>query len=330
MDELLISSWQHVYKGNFSDKCASSAKYITQYRDYIYVDEPCELPQIIGDDLVAACIGYKPSASGMDGIPPQDFAFFNAKGMGWIASILNCIEQGAQWPSDSLHIAAHPEDSLSPMAYRILLVTPSIYRFWGRMRLRHLATWSSKWYLKDMFAGVSGASALDAGYLTALEHEHHALTHTNFCGGTLDLFKCFDQVQKPLLTSLLLLACFPVQVLAAYHRYHQIAQVYHVINGQTGRPHHHECGIRQGCPFSMMFIGIYMSAWIMQMRSYGTTVKARTLADDLLLTTSGNRCLRLFAHTYNATMDQLTAMGGKLAPQKVTHFRLKPIALRVA
>eukprot|EP00973_Karenia_brevis_P018017 2475081-Karenia_brevis.AAC.1 len=46
----------------------------------------------------------------------------------------------------------------------------------------------------------------------------------------------------------------------------------------------------------------------------------RTLADDLLLTTSGSRALTIFRHCFTCTISHLQDMGGKLSPHKSKLF----------
>eukprot|EP00973_Karenia_brevis_P012574 1706378-Karenia_brevis.AAC.1 len=47
------------------------------------------------------------------------------------------------------------------------------------------------------------------------------------------------------------------------------------------------------------------------MSSYGA--KPRTLADDLLITTSGSRALHIFQASFTATITHLIDLGGKLS-----------------
>ena len=64
----------------------------------------------------------------------------------------------------------------------------------------------------------------------------------------------------------------------------------------------------------MLFITILLLPWTIQMESMD--VMPRTLADDLMITVVGNKALTLFARAYNATIEHLQALGGKLAPGK--------------
>eukprot|EP00973_Karenia_brevis_P044146 6116609-Karenia_brevis.AAC.1 len=50
------------------------------------------------------------------------------------------------------------------------------------------------------------------------------------------------------------------------------------------------------------------------MQSLGAT--PRTLADDLLLTTTGSRALNVFKVAFNKTIEHMIDLGGRLSPQK--------------
>ena len=50
-----------------------------------------------------------------------------------------------------------------------------------------------------MYAGVEAQGAEAAAYHTALIAELCKLTHTNFSGGAADIYKCFDQIVRPLI-----------------------------------------------------------------------------------------------------------------------------------
>eukprot|EP00973_Karenia_brevis_P025190 3474774-Karenia_brevis.AAC.1 len=88
--------------------------------------------------------------------------------------------------------------------------------------------------------------------------------------------------------------------------------------GALGQPHKHPCGIPQGCPLSMVFISLYMRAWMVQMQNLRAI--PRTLADDLLLLTRGRRALHLFQHAFSLTIEHLQDLGGKIAPAKSKVF----------
>eukprot|EP00969_Alexandrium_andersonii_P289823 12810097-Alexandrium_andersonii.AAC.1 len=50
----------------------------------------------------------------------------------------------------------------SPMSFRILSILPTVYRLWGRVRVRSLQGWMAKWDSEALFAGTSGKGAEEA------------------------------------------------------------------------------------------------------------------------------------------------------------------------
>ena len=95
--------------------------------------------------------------------------------------MLNLIEDGKAWPSATLHVGAHllckdEDNATSALAYRILLITPALYRLWARLRLKQLAPWIDTWATAAMFAGRKGGSADEGWYLTSLDVEEATIT----------------------------------------------------------------------------------------------------------------------------------------------------------
>ena len=173
--------------------------------------------------------------------------------------MLNAIEEGAPWPTDTVHgkgafLAKDPNDLDDPLKYRILLILPMLYRRWAKLRLKNLGPWVDTWKCDEMFAGTGNNGAEDAWYQTALQFEHAALHQEEITGGTADVFKCFDQVLRKLLYTLLEIGGFPKRILDAYARYMSNLQIYNLVGGSLGMGHKHPCGIPQGCPLSMMLI----------------------------------------------------------------------------
>ena len=81
--------------------------------------------------------------------------------------LLQAIEQGAPWPTDTSQAKAAflsktPESSLDPLDYRVLLILPVLYMRWANLRLRDLGSWVQSWYLPCMYAGAPGVGADDA------------------------------------------------------------------------------------------------------------------------------------------------------------------------
>ena len=156
------------------------------------------------EDLEKAAAESADSAAGGDQWGPADLKKLSKKAYARLAEMFNRIEGGANWPtqmneSRAAFMAKDEDDELNPLAYRVLLMLPAIYRLWGRTRLAHLQPWVAEWTTPEMFAGVEGQGAEEAAYSTALFLEHCHLHHKAFTGGAADIFKFFDQVQRKLL-----------------------------------------------------------------------------------------------------------------------------------
>eukprot|EP00969_Alexandrium_andersonii_P217025 9585747-Alexandrium_andersonii.AAC.1 len=67
-----------------------------------------------------------------------------------IAMLLNVIEMGAGWPAQARHartaiVAKEAGNATDIMQYRMLMLLPSLYRLWARMRVRHVRAWAAQW-----------------------------------------------------------------------------------------------------------------------------------------------------------------------------------------
>ena len=94
--------------------------------------------------------------------------------------------------------------------------------------------------------------------------------------------------------------------------------IYNSIAGALGAPHRRKCGIPQGSPLSVIYQSLYLRAWVVQMKSFGAM--PRTLADNLMLLVTGNQALHIFCYAFTATLDHLTALGGRLSAHKSRLF----------
>ncbi len=64
------------------------------------------------------------------------------------------------------------------------------------LRLRWVEGWIESWRDEAMFSGGSGMGAEECAYLTALEVEHQSLQNQNVSVGSIDIYKCFDQIVR--------------------------------------------------------------------------------------------------------------------------------------
>ena len=135
------------------------------------------------------------------------FSLLSLAVFGRMAQLLNLIECGPRWPNAIMHSKGsfHSKDIdkwFDPLAYRILLIKPCLYRKWVATRHRHLKPWIAEWTLDEMYAGVANVSAEEAWYSNAVDIEWHRLQGIPATGASVDIWKCFDQILKPLLKAL--------------------------------------------------------------------------------------------------------------------------------
>jgi hypothetical protein len=237
--------------------------------------------------------------------------------------LLNGIEHGADWPKHMLPTRAvflnkDPKDITNPLAYRILKITSGWYRKWGSARNRDLALWIKSWDVEHINSGVPEKGAMDAWLQTALHNELNNVSGHDVAGGSIDIFKCFDQINRSLIFKIAKEAGMPMRILNPYMRYiGNIATRYQV--GKTkGAPHCERASIPQGCPFSMTMIALLMVPWIRIMTDLG--VKPRVLADDLMFTTHGDDHRAMTIEAMKISRTYFQDIGAKVADKKCFTF----------
>ena len=169
-----------------------------------------------------------------------------------------------------------------------------------------------------MFSGVHGQGANDAAYKTALLVEECVLKGEDYTGGAADVYKCFDQIQRPLMYEILRKGGMPERVLTPYAKFLEQLEVRNTVVGGIGTPYKRPTGIPQGDPFSMMVTTMMMRPWLVQMRQ--AAVVPRILADDLQILARGPNHLSHFEYAFDATHKHLYDMGARIAPKKSVVF----------
>ena len=106
-------------------------------------------------------------------------------------------------------------------------------------------------------------------------------------GGAVDIYKCFDQILRPVIYKVASLAGMPSSVLNAYERFQENITIRNSVAGGLGQTYTKRTSIPQGDPFSMMFVALVMRPWILEMRNLGA--QGRVLADDILVKARGWR-----------------------------------------
>ena len=270
------------------------------------------------------CTSSKKTAAGLDNWEPAELGMLSLTTFDWLAKLLNMVEDGRPWPdglqhSKAAYLSKDQNRTDDPLAYRVLMILPASYRRWGTLRLKHLQPWTEKWGLPEMYAGVGSQGAEDAWYALAIHIGHLNLLDEDYTGGTVDIAKCFDQINRELVEQLAIRAGMPRGILSAYMRFQEALLVHNSVAGGIGQGFLRRTGIPQGCPLSMLHMALIMRPWIVMQQIDGNFPK--TLADDILLLTTGEeRRLQRFAKGLDATHTYLLDLGAKIAPDKNLNF----------
>ena len=123
------------------------------------------------------------------------------------------------------------------MSYRIIKITSTFYRIYGSVRSRDLEGWTQKWALTNMFAGVPGVGAEEGWYLTQIALETQRLQGKQISAGSIDVFKCFDQLSRKLIYALAKEAGMPRKVVNAYYAYIDNLDVRYQVGRTLGGKH---------------------------------------------------------------------------------------------
>ncbi len=323
VDAILHSVWDKITWGNFDDPKKDALAFCATYYKHIFHAQEHQIHDIQAQDLKNQCKYDIQSAPGLDGWAAADLELLSDKAYQLLADMLNTIEMGAPWPKAMLatravFLAKDENDTQNPLAYRILKITSGLYRKWGSLRMRQLQSWVELWDDEALHAGVPGKGAIDGSLKTALQVEQAMANHKLVAGGSIDVYKCFDQINRQLIYLLAEKAGMPMRILNAYSSYLENMEVRFQVGGTIGTPYHDRASIPQGCPFSMAMVALLTRPWISLMRQTG--VIPRCLADDLLILAIGNKHQSRYIQAMNQSKQYFQDIGAKIAERKCFSF----------
>ena len=224
-----------------------------------------------------------------------------------------------RWPRQitNAHATCIPKESQAshdPLANRVLLTMSQIYRQWASMRLKHLAPWIHRWALPQMYAGVLGQGAEQAWWQPSLCSEHWGTKQTQATGGATDIYKCFDQIVRPVVCTMARVAGIPKRILTPYVSIMEALRIRNSLTVGYGALHTRQRGIPQGCPFSMTLTALMVRSCIIQVQKRGAI--PRVLVDDLHLVAVGEKHYENYMKAIRDTHMFITTVGGRIAPSK--------------
>ena len=109
--------------------------------------------------------------------------------------------------------------------------------------------------------------AADGWHKTAL-HIEQAITNKQLvAGGSIDVFKCFEHVNRELIYLLAQRAGMPSRNLTAYKSYLEGMEIHFQVGKAIGVQHKDRASIPQGCPFSMAMVALLTKPWLSVMHN---------------------------------------------------------------
>jgi hypothetical protein len=219
IDDIIHDVMGGITDGNSKDIRKTVLEFQEQYRQYMHKSKPFEVKEIVYEEFRELCLKGGDSAPGLDGWSNKDLALLSDGAIRLMVDFLNAIEKGAPWPETmrqtrAVFLSKDPDDTANPLAYRALKITSSIYRKWATYRNRTLEDWVMSWQDKAMNSGIPGKGGTDAWYHTALHVELQRLSGQEVSGGSVDIYKCFDQINRDLLKEIAITAGMPERVVA--------------------------------------------------------------------------------------------------------------------
>ena len=116
--------------------------------------------------------------------------------------------------------------------------------------------------LPEINAGVPDKSAIDAWYKTAILIEEALLKQLKVARVSVDVLKCFAQINREIVRKVAQKAGMPIRILDAYFKYIDNLNIRFQYGDKVGKAHKRRCSIPQGCPFSMTMVALMFVPWV--------------------------------------------------------------------
>jgi len=327
LDEVLRFVGKTIFDGNHKDLKKDAKHFMKNYGDKAHESVPFQVGDIHWKELAETCRNGQDSAPGLDGWHASDLKFLSDQCFIYLAIMYNNIEGGASWPKDMLitrgvFLSKDPNKTEDPNMYRCLKITSIFFRKWGSNRMGCLKQWIAQWDHDAINAGVPGKSAQDAWYRLAIKIEEALANGEDIAGASVDVYKCFDQINREVVREVATQAGMPPRILEPYLRFLDDLVIRFQTGKDIGQPHKHRCSIPQGCPFSMMIVALIFIPWINHVKAPG--VEPRVLADDLLILTTGDMCRANVIKALKDSKAFFQSIGARVADNKCFTFAYDP------
>ena len=277
-----------------------------------------DLPPLTGDMLSEVVRRKKVFAGSLDGWGWRELKALPAPWFDGLARILCLVETNGVWPAGLVdaYIAMIPkvDGDATPLGQRPLCVLPIVYWVWASARMMQLEPWFKSWVHDSVFSAGKGRSAVEAWFSTALDIQERLV------GGVeddvhlfvADVVKSFDTVDRGVLDRVLSSLGLPACFRHTYFEYPSKVRVRFKLAAGLGEPWTRDCGIPQGCPWSMMFIVALYLPWCRYLHEL-PEVTPQLYADNLKCVSS---CPGQLLRAARFTTAYVRLVGQEPAPSK--------------
>jgi len=175
--------------------------------------------------------------------------------------------------------------------YRPITLLNTDYKILGRTVASCLRGILAEILHPSQHGGVQGGGIFDAGATVRDAIAYAEKTQTPLCFLSLDFTEAFDRISHTYLFKLLSVYGFSTKFTAFIkNMYDQAHSTLH-INGHTTSPFPIQCGVRQGCPLSMLLFALCLTPLLRLLDrtltgiriARGTRTAAVAYADDITL-----------------------------------------------
>lgn len=272
-----------------------------------YFRHNLEAPWLEGKELKRIVDANVRKACGIDEWTPLAWSLLPESFFDGLAAVWNVvIHAGAKIPKAWLQVRVvllpKEEGGLRPLSIAVLAWRTGLAAILKRTDWRQ---WICGWLTEEIAGGVPGASPQDIH--DQLKEDILNCIHEgeDFCGGKVDLRKCFDKASAEIGIALLVRLGMPKEIATLLKNFYAEHEKYFEKDGAVARDAVKVINsLLQGCPMSMLLLAVQSVLWVRGVKKEVPEISIGIFVDDRSLLARGDYAL--------ADLDKATAVGDEI------------------
>ena len=202
----------------------------------------------------------KHTATGPDGVSRQDLLSIPDEVSLRFIQLFQAMEEGEEWPAqmavgliNSLEKCANAQDVSQ---YRPITILPVAYRNWASIKARQCLQHIGRIAPTGLLGNMPTKTTSQAWHQLQQMIEAAQMDDQELAGCTVDLVKCFNLLPRQPLKAIAIQIGIPKGLVMAWHSYLGQLERRFVVRGSTGPPIRSVTGFPEGCPLSVVAMGI--------------------------------------------------------------------------